>query len=57
MLFDFAILDNAKNPRSIVYNIDTGQEVATFGITLKDQDMAERVCETLNAYVTEHGEP
>lgn len=57
MLFDFAVLDNAENPRSIVYNINTGQEVATFGIEPRDQEMAERVCETLNAYVAEHGEP
>ena len=57
MLFDFAVLDNAENPRSLVYNIDTGQEVATFGIDADGQAMAERVCESLNAYVAEHGEP
>ena len=55
MDFDFAVLSNSENPRSIVYNIDTGQEVATFGIDQAGQEMAQRVCETLNAYVAEHG--
>lgn len=57
MDFDFAVLDNSDKPRSIVYNIDTGQEVGTFGIDQAGQEMAQRVCETLNAYVAEHGLP
>lgn len=55
MDFDFAVLTNSNNPRSIVYNIDTGLEVSTFGIDQAGQEMAQRVCETLNAYVAEHG--
>lgn len=57
MDFDFAVLTNSNNPRSIVYNIDTGLEVSTFGIDQAGREMAQRVCETLNAYVAEHGLP
>jgi len=53
--YDFAVLDNAEQPRSMVYHLDTGAEVATFGIDDHGQAMAERVCETLNAYCKEHG--
>lgn len=47
-LFDFAVLDNADKPRSIVYNVDTGAEVATFDTTSAGQADAEAVCKLLN---------
>jgi len=56
MTYDFAVLENAEKPRSIVYHIDNGTEVATFAISDAGQEMAERVCAVLNDYVAEHGE-
>jgi hypothetical protein len=53
--YDFAVLDNAEKPRSIVYHLDTGAEVATFDTSPDGQAMAERVCGTLNAYCEEMG--
>ncbi len=31
-LYDWAVLDNAEQPRTIVYNVDTGQELCAWAI-------------------------
>lgn len=47
--YDFAVMENSLVPRSLVYNIDTGEEVATFGIEPDEQRKAEEFCAYLNA--------
>lgn len=51
--YDFAVLDNAENPRSMVYHLDTGTEVATFDTSDIGQYMAEAVCNLLNDIMAE----
>ncbi|QAY80414.1 hypothetical protein [Sphingosinicella sp. BN140058] len=47
--YDFAVLDNSEQPRSIVYHLDGGPEVATFGDDPLGQRQAEVVSTFLNA--------
>ena len=48
--YDFGILTNAKPPRCVVYDIDTGAEMATWaGTSQIAQDSCVAYCDALNA--------
>lgn len=48
-LYDFAVLDNATSPRTLVYNVDTGEELATWNM-LEDPtgELAQADCNRRN---------
>jgi regulator of RNase E activity RraB len=47
--FDFANLSNAETPRCLVYDIDSGEEVATMPATAQGEMNAERVARALSS--------
>lgn len=47
--FDYAILDNAEKPRTMVYDIDSGEEVVTYSLSIDPHgELAEEMADHLN---------
>lgn len=47
--YDYAIMDNAERPRSMVYDVDTGEEVATYSLSIDPKGaLAEEMAGHLN---------
>lgn len=46
--FDFAVLDNAEEPKSVVYEVETERVVATFPSTSNGQWRAEYLADSMN---------